>query len=261
MSNILTNPNRYLVNVPELQNVINSATGASNNYSVTQLLGIVDTTNNLIKVNGIQAYNANNIVVRNNLLLSNSYISYNGTTPLLNSQGINTTNALQFSVNAVERARITSAGYLGVGTQAPAAGLDVTGGAVIRGGLYVSTSGSLLSTAGNVYADGTMYAQGFLTPSDPSLKTDVQTLVAPAKLPRPVEFTWIRSGQRDIGFLADDVFSVSPVCVSVDTACGKQHVDYAKLVTLCMAEIHSLRDRVKALEEKEAEPKSPAPSE
>jgi hypothetical protein len=124
--------------------------------------------------------------------------------------------------------------------------------------LYVSTSASLLPTAGNVYADGTMYAQAFLTPSDPSLKTDVRPLVAPKRLPLPVEFTWIRSGVRDIGFLADDVAEVAPVCVSVDTMCGKQHVDYAKLVTLCMAEIHSLRTRVKALE---AAQQTPAPAE
>ena len=249
MSNILTNPNKYLVNVPELQNVLTFATGSSNNYSLNQLQAAIDTNTHLVKTNTLQSFNTNAINVRNNLNLSNSYISYNGTT-LLNSQGINTTGNLLFNVNNVEQARLTSAGYLGVGTQNPVAKLDVVGDAVVRtGNLYVSTSGvAVASMAGNVYANGNMYAQAFLTPSDPLLKTDVKPLAAPAKLPQPVEFTWIRSGLRDIGFLADDVAAVSPFCVSVDATCGKQHVDYAKLVTLCMAEIHALRERVKALE-------------
>ena len=249
MSNILTNPNKYLVNVPELQNVVTYATGSSNNYSMNQILAAIDTNAHLLKTNTLQSYNTNTINVRNNLNLSNSYISYNGTT-LLNSQGINTTGNLLFNVNQVEQARITSAGYLGLGTQNPVAKLDAVGDAVVRtGNLYVSTSGAAIgSGAGNVHADGTMYAQAFLTPSDPLLKTDVRPLATPTRLPTPVEFTWIRSGLRDIGFLADDVAAVSPFCVSVDATCGKQHVDYAKLVTLCMAEIRALRDRVTALE-------------
>jgi len=251
MSNILTNPNKYLVNVPELQNVVTYATGSSNNYSMNQILAAIDTNAHLVKTNTLQSFNTNTINVRNNLNLSNSYISYNGTT-LLNSQGINTTGNLLFNVNQVEQARLTSAGYLGLGTIAPVAKLDVVGDAVVRtGNLYVSTSGVAVSSmAGNVYADGRMYAQAFLTPSDPLLKTDVVPLVAPEKLPVPVEFTWIRSGLRDIGFLADDVAAVSPYCVSVDATCGKQHVDYAKLVTLCIADIRALRERVTALEDK-----------
>jgi hypothetical protein len=247
MSNILTNPNKYLVNVPELQNVVTFATGSSNNYSVNQILAAIDTNAHLVKTNTLQSFNTNTINVRNNLNLSNSYISYNGTS-LLNSQGINTTGNLLFNVNQVEQARFTSAGYMGLGTIAPVAKLDVVGDAVVRtGNLYVSTSGAGAGV-GNVSADGTMYAQAFLTPSDPSLKTDVQPLVAPERLPVPVEFTWIHTGIRDIGFLADDVAAVSPYCVSIDTTCGKQHVNYAKLVTLCMAEIRALRERVTALE-------------
>jgi hypothetical protein len=215
---------------------------------MTQILAAIDTNAHLLKTNTLQSFNTNTINVRNNLNLSNSYISYNGTT-LLNNQGINTTGNLLFNVNQVEQARITSAGYFGLGTIAPVAKLDVVGDAVVRtGNLYISTSGASVSTAGNVYADGRMYAQAFLTPSDPLLKTDVVPLVAPERLPVPVEFTWIRSGLRDIGFLADDVAAVSPYCVSIDATCGKQHVDYAKLVTLCIAEIRGLKERIKALE-------------
>ena len=238
MASILTNPNRNLVNVPELQNVVTSATGSSSQYSLTQLLGTIDTTAHLIKTNTLQTYSGNNIAVKNNLYLSNAGIYYNGT-PLVTYQGINTTNALLFNVNTTEMARITSAGYLGLGTTTPVATLDVAGDAVVRGNLYVSTTTT---------SPGYVYASAFLTPSDPSLKTDIQTFVLPPRLPRAVEFTWIASGARDIGFLADDVAEILPQCVSVDTMCGRRHVDYAKLVTLCVAEITELKARIRALE-------------
>jgi hypothetical protein len=238
MANILTYPNRNIVNIPELQNVVTSATGSSNNYSITQLLATVDTTAHLVKTNTLQTYSGNNITIKNNLYLSNAGLYYNNV-PWMTTQGINATNALVLNVNTTEMARITSAGYVGIGTTTPSATLDVNGNAVVRGNLYVSTT---TTTPGNAYA------AAFLTPSDPSLKTDVQPFVLPSRLPRAVEFTWIASGKRDIGFLADDVAEILPWCVSVDSMCGRQHVDYSKLVTLCMAEIVALKERMSSLE-------------
>ena len=238
MANILTYPNKNIVNIPELQNVVTSATGSANNNSLTQLLAAVDTTAHLVKTNTLQTYSGNNLTVKNNLYLSNAGIYYNSV-PWMTTQGINATNALVFNVNTTEMARITSAGSVGIGTTTPSATLDVNGSAVIRGNLYVSTTTT---------SPGNAYAAAFLTPSDPSLKANVRPFVLPPRLPRAVEFTWIASGKRDIGFLANDVAEVAPWCVSVDSMCGRQHVDYAKLVTLCMAEIAELKERIKALE-------------
>lgn len=249
MGTVLTNPNRYLVNVPELQNVVTSATGSSggNNYNVTQLLGIVDVNNKLIRANTLQAYNGSNITIRNNLNLSNSIIYYNNV-PILYSNGINASNNLLFYVNNQEVARFTSAGYFGVGVKTPLAPLDVDGDTIVRqGNLYISRFGLPSSiTMGNMFADGDVYAQAFLTPSDPKLKKDA----APYKLkglPKPVEFTWIASGMRDIGVFADDVQAIEPLCVERDKK-GVLHVDYPKLITLCLAEIHELKDKVTVLQ-------------
>jgi len=249
MASILTNPSRFLVNVPELQNVVTSATGgsANNANNISLLLGMIDTTNKIIKTNGLQTFNNSNIIVRNNLNLSNSQIYYNNV-PLLLSNGINATNNLVFKVNTLEIARFTSAGFLGIGVQAPLVPLDVLGDVQVRqGNLYINRMGLPSSiTMGNIFADGDMYAEAFLTPSDPKLKKDGVPYV-PKGLPKPVEFTWIANGQRDIGVFADDVQRLEPRCVEKDKK-GVLHVDYPKLVTLCLAEIHSLRDRVEALE-------------
>jgi hypothetical protein len=168
--------------------------------------------------------------------------------PLLLSNGINATNNLVFKVNSLEIARFTSAGFLGIGVQAPLVPLDVLGDVQVRqGNLYINRMGLPSSiTMGNIFADGDMYAEAFLTPSDPKLKKDGVPYV-PKGLPKPVEFTWIANGQRDIGVFADDVQRIEPRCVEKDKK-GVLHVDYPKLVTLCLAEIHSLRDRVEALE-------------
>jgi len=249
MASILTNPNRFLVNVPELQNVVTSATGLSgaNSYTVSQLQSMVDTNNRIIKTNTLQTYNSSNITVRNNINMSNCQLYYNNV-PLLMSNGINAANNLLFDVNNQEVARFTAAGYFGIGIQSPLAPLDVDGDAIVRkGNLYLSRFGLPSSlTMGNMFADGDVYAQAFLTPSDPKLKKDAIPYVSKG-LPKPVEFTWIASGMRDIGVFADDVQRIEPLCVEKDKK-GVMHVDYPKMITLCLAEIHSLRDRVTTLE-------------
>jgi hypothetical protein len=249
MTSILTNPSKFLVNVPELQNVVTSATGTSRNgsFSISQLQSMVDTNNKIIKANTLQTYSGSNITVRNNINMSNSQIYYNNV-PILLSNGINAANNLLFDVNNQEVARFTAAGYFGIGVQSPVAPLDVDGDAVVRqGNLYLSRFGLPSSlTMGNMFADGDVYAQSFLTPSDPKLKKDPVPYV-PKGLPKAVEFTWIKSGQRDIGVFADDVQAIEPLCVERDKK-GILHVDYPKLVTLCLAEIRDLKGRVEVLE-------------
>jgi len=245
---ILTNPSRFLVNVPELQNVVTSATGISAvNTNIAQLQSQIDTTNRIVKTNTFQVYSGSNITVRNNLYLSNSGIYYNGMAAL-NSNGVNSANTLSFSVNTVEVGRFTAAGYLGILNKSPSAPLDVNGSVIVRqANLYVSTFGTpFTASMGNVTADGNMYASAFLVTSDPKLKCDVIPYISKG-LPTPVEFTWISNGRRDIGVLADDVLAIEPRCVETDKN-GILRVDYPKLVTVCLSEIHALRQRVDCLE-------------
>jgi hypothetical protein len=52
-------------------------------------------------------------------------------------------NSIRFDTAGSEVARITAAGYLGLGTALPVAPLDINGSAVVRGSLYISTAAAV----------------------------------------------------------------------------------------------------------------------
>lgn len=221
-----------------LNNVASSASGNATGVlsnSVVGLQTIVNANNFSISANTLTSYNGSNIKVSANLNLSNSGVYFNNNVGL-SSNAVNGISHLAFQTNGIERARLTTSSF-GIGTKAPLATLDVGGDALVRGSLYVSTMG-------NIYADGSLYAGGVYYPSDPSLKTNIAPFVSNG-LPAPVRFTWKATGLEDIGVLADDVARIEPSCVSQRGAI--QTVDYSKLVVLCLAEIHSLRSTVESL--------------
>ena len=245
MSFLLTNPSPYILNLPSMTNVTNSATGGTSAAYMNALSNIVNTTNNSINTNGLAAYSGSNITVTITLLLSNVGVSFNGSN-LLTSNTINGRPYLAFQVSGVEQARLTGTG-LGVATVAPLAPLDVGGNALIRGNLYISTMGAAVTPLiGNLIADGDLYSRGALVPSDPSLKGNSRPYEVD-RLPEAVEFTWNATGVRDVGVLATEVAAIEPACVKT-AANGLLHVDYAKLVVLCLAECKALRSRVTDLE-------------
>ena len=75
MSFITTYPNPYLVNVPELQSVIQTATGTTSD-AVT-FTEYINTTTNAATFNSIGSYNSGTISVTNDLHLSNANIYVN----------------------------------------------------------------------------------------------------------------------------------------------------------------------------------------
>jgi len=248
MSFLTTNPNPHILNLPTLQNVITSATGNSSALTAytTDLQNYIDTSNSALKIDTIGLYTSSKsyITIKSGLNTSNTYY-INGNTAVT-SNAINGTGFLAFQVGSAEQARCTG-GKFGVGTTAPLATLDVNGGALVRGSLYISTMGlPLSSTLGNLYADGDLFANGILYPSDPSLKTDIREYVSRG-LPEPVRFRWKSDGEEDIGVLADDILRLEPACVQ-KTRNGTLTVDYPKLVVVCLAEIKALKARVATLE-------------
>ena len=286
MAFLTTNPSPFLINVPELQNVVNSATGgsglASLSNTINDILTYVNTANSQLNINTIGSSTNGSVTFTSNINLSNSQITFLGS----NLLGSNTLNGaagfLAFQVSGVEQARLTTTG-LGLGTTTPSAKLsvngsatvtsnlaagsatvtsnltagsatvssmyigltsaklplDVQGGAIIRGPLYVSSFGAVSSATGNIIASGDMFANGFFYPSDMRLKTNISPYVC-SELPTPVSFNWRSNGEYDIGVLADEVARIEPACVTISPS-GFQTVDYAKLSVLLLAEVRSLK--------------------
>ena len=242
-----TTSNRFLLNLNSLNSVATSASGnnAVLSNAVTNLQTVINPSNYTVSVNSLTSYTGSNIAVGANLNLSNAGVYFNSNIGLL-SNSLNGVPYLAFLTNGQERARL-NVGNLGIGTKTPLAPLDVGGDELVRGNLYVSSMGLVVtSSIGNVFADGSMFAAGFYQPSDPSLKTNVSPYISQG-LPTPVRFTWKATGLEDIGVLADEVKRLEPSCVSMRGAA--QTVDYSKLVVMCLAEIHSLRSTVASLVE------------
>lgn len=271
MAFITTNPSPFIINIPELQNVQTSATGAgglaSLSNTVNDILTLINTANSQVNINTIGSQNAGSVTFTSNINLSNSIITFLGSN-LLTSNSLNgPANYIAFQVSGVEQARLTQTGFgigttapitnlhvngsgylssnLGIATTTPQLPLDVYGGAIIRGPLYVSSFGAVSSQTGNIITTGDIFAQGFFYPSDPILKSNIRPYV-PAGLPRPIEFEWIRSGARDIGVLADEVERLEPACV-IRAPNGALNVDYPKLTVLLLAEVAELKSQMSTL--------------
>ena len=237
-----------------MTNVVTSATGASSvsalSNSLNSVLALLNTSNYNLSINTIKAYSAgSNLTFTNTVNLSNVGLSINGTA-ILTSNSLNGQPYLAMKTSGTEQARFTSGGF-GIGTNAPLTTVDVSGNELVRGNLYISTMGAIVtSSIGNVYADGFLYATGVAYPSDPVLKRNVRPY-APSRLPDPVEFEWKSTGLRDIGVMASDVAAIEPTCVQIGRT-GTQSVDYPKLVVLCLAECKALRTKVTELEQEVA---------
>lgn len=226
MSFLTTNPSPYLLNMPELQNVITSATGgnavAALTVSVSDILNYVKPDTGAGAFNSIGTYNKDYLYVTNNVNLSNSGLYINDAY-VLGSNAVIGWPYLSVQANGYEKARFTETG-LGINTVNPTALLDVSGNARIRDTLEVA---------------------GINYPSDPSLKRDIKPYVSNS-IPHVYEFIWKANGQRDIGVMADEVAVIEPACVK-QGAVGLT-VDYPKLVVLCLAEITALRTQVDELQ-------------
>jgi hypothetical protein len=250
MSFLTTNPSPYLINVPELQNVITNATGASASLttSVSDLLTYLDTATGALSIATIGGSSSGSAInVTSDLNMSNATIQFNSATTLT-SNSVSGDPYLALQVQNVEGARLTPAG-LGVGVTAPIARVDLDGGLLVRNGnITISTMGAAVTPLiGNLVADGVLYVNGVVYPSDPSLKTDVRLYDA-KDLPTAVEFRWKSTGQRDIGVLATDMERIEPACVS-RAPNGTMNVDYAKLVVVCLSEMRQLRAQVSVMRE------------
>jgi hypothetical protein len=195
MSFITTNPNPYIINVPELQGVITSATGTSSvEEAITTFSQYIDSTTNSGLFNTIGTFNSGNVVITSDLYLSNAGLYVNDSPVIVGNNTINGNLFTAMTVNNVEVARFVS-GRLGVNTPAPAAELHVNGsvivqsdngsvnfmnatGVVTSGMKYTNASQALTitNTSGNVTLDAV--GGGIYLNTDTDLALDGTNLLA-----------------------------------------------------------------------------------
>jgi hypothetical protein len=135
--------------------------------------------------------------------------------------------------------------------------LGVGGGTINAHAFY---SGSTSNGVGIIQINSTSTA--YLSSSDRRLKSNIALLTdVGAKIDalQPRTFTWNKTGEEAIGFIADEIQMVSPTSVSgtpngvdKDGNPEYQHVDAStpEMVALMVAELQALRKRVAALEAK-----------
>jgi len=164
MAFLTTNPSPFLINVPELQNVITSAVGdVGFSNTVIALQTLINTTDSTANLNAIGSVNGSSaITVRTDLNLSNASIQFLGSN-LLTSNSVNGAGGfLAIEVAGTEVGRFTGAG-LGLGTTTPATLLDVSGPATIRGLLTLAEGVGVATgtTVGTVIATAPTQRLGF----------------------------------------------------------------------------------------------------
>jgi len=124
-----------------------------------------------------------------------------------------------------------------------------------------SSSGTILTLGGDATGEyavdvtegsnniNKIRAAAFVTYSDESLKQDVQTMntaLDTIMSLNGVEFTWKNSGERDFGFIAQDVQAVLPKAVHVASD-GVQGVDYSRLTSVLVEAVKAQQVQIEEL--------------
>lgn len=97
-------------------------------------------------------------------------------------------------------------------------------------------------------ADGDIVATDFVRPSDERLKSDV-TVLGVGKPLNPVRFTWIDSGEGDIGFLAGQIVEAYPEAIKEFERDGVVYraVAYDKLTAVLAAQLNYAMSQIDQL--------------
>jgi hypothetical protein len=109
-----------------------------------------------------------------------------------------------------------------------------------KGNIIINPSGGNVGiltaspTSERLEINGTAKASNFITTSDRRLKTNINTLengLEKIKDLTGVSFDWINNGEKDIGFIAQDVERVYPELVATDKINGFKSVRYSAIVS------------------------------
>lgn len=209
-----------------------STTSSFGNQLVTSTLSVNSFSSNTIAVNSLSLSSINIGGVTNMIGVNggNTYLTVSNVSTNSISTLVLTTNNIQASTIGLPNSTpllkfdyVNSRVGVVVGTNVPQATLDVR---------------------------GLVLAQAFATYSDASLKKFIEPVVITQSdlyALNPWHFTWLESGESDIGFSASDVEKIAPDAVKTAPS-GLKMVEYSKLSVVAIAALQSLAARLTATE-------------
>lgn len=165
-------------------------------------------------------------------------VSFNGTANI-NLPGVNTTGNQNTTGSA---ATLTTARTLTIGST----------GKLFNGSVNVSWTAAemgVVPVSGNTTISGTLTATDFVIGSDKRLKAEIDYgFIAKGRL-RPVKYTLISTGQRKIGFVADDFVQDYPELVDVKED-GSLALSYSMVTAVLASQLNGAEDEIQKLSTK-----------
>jgi len=240
-----TNANPYVVNIVPLQGIASGITSSSDTAgqitaiqaNVANIQAMVNYETGTISADYIKSLtNENTIQITNNVNLSSVSLYSNGSLVSFGSSAQIST--LQFTSLSTNNSYIS--GTLRSVT------LTAAGNPVLQINSSNSTdSAASVNITGALNVSGNAHVQMLFQTSDKSLKTNIapfSTCLDSILKLEPCSFNWLNSGEKDLGFIAQDVNTIWP-----SISDGKTIV-YSRFIPLLLEGIRELTQRVSTLE-------------
>lgn len=110
-----------------------------------------------------------------------------------------------------------------------------------------TTQVMLLDSSGNLTANSFIYS------SDQRLKTDIKPLadntLEKVKQIQPVSFSWKNGGDKEIGFIAQDVEQYYPELVTTDPNTGMKGMEYGNMTAVLLKAIQEQQEQIDQLKQ------------
>jgi hypothetical protein len=265
---------RFVVNIVPLQNVVSNTSGLDATAQLSNAVGNIQQMINFdqkaVYTNFLSAYTqGNSIEVLSPLNLCNVGITSNNVP--YSTGGGTTCNTYSNAITSASGNTFISL-YDTSFVSSPAISMGVQGHQVFQiggtgNGLFYDTTHTAtefrvssvnftadLGSFSTVTVGGTCYAQNFVNLSDERAKYDIQALLnmssISAKLQNinPYYFKYSGKNTKEIGLLAQELEAEFPECIDNEGESEKKYVKYNSVVTILLAAVRSLNERVEALE-------------
>lgn len=232
-------PSPYIVNLIELQNTINNASGLTTTSALSNAIAdiqkMVDFQKKQVNANFLASYDSNSITVLSNMNFdSNATLSVDGS--VVTGNGGNGSSFLSTGSTSIILAA----------TSSPAISFSIQGTSTFTFGQ--NRTAFFFST---VTCFGNILASNFVNLSDSNLKYNIQTFNTASTNNildqlNGVRFQWRADNRHDVGIIAQTIRDVLPEAVE-ETPEGLG-VSYTKVIPVLIESVKGLKQRVEDLE-------------